>query len=260
MPDAPDAPENVFAYARPTLVVGEATTEDAQDNNALVEHAVANVNSMNVEMSSVFEKQFNARYMPRVFQSALNYDCGGADYGDLFSRPGQDDADVGRTQRSRRDKEALVPPGVYKQMMATRAESQLAKDWLSVPAAQNLHWRWQVLQSLFLTCKQKVKPGDTLDQNLVALVEAARTLMTRIQRGSITISGKLRPMKGEVAMLFRDETLNSSERTLLTSYLKTASIHPRGLAGFRVGHLVGRVLGGMVWGCLICLTILDENH
>ena len=102
MPDAPDAPESVFAYARPTLVVGEATTEDAQDNNALVEHAVANVNSMNVEMSSVFEKQFNARHMPQVFQSALNYDCGGADYGDLFSRPGQDDADAGRTQRSRR--------------------------------------------------------------------------------------------------------------------------------------------------------------
>ena len=31
MPDAPDAFENVFAYARPTLVVGEATAEDAQD-------------------------------------------------------------------------------------------------------------------------------------------------------------------------------------------------------------------------------------
>ena len=130
-------------------------------------------------------------------------------------------------------------------MMATRAERQLAKDWFFVPAAQNLHWRWQVLQSSFLTCKQKVKPGDTLDENLVALVEAARTLMTRIQKGSITVNGKLRPMNGEIAMLFRDETLNSSERTLLTSYLKTTSIHPRGLAGFQVGRLVGIVLWGM---------------
>ena len=95
MPDAPDAPKRVFAYARPTLVVGEATTKDAQDNNALVEHAVANVNGMKLEMSSVFEKQFNARHMPQVFQSALNYDCGGADYGDLFSRSGQDEADAG---------------------------------------------------------------------------------------------------------------------------------------------------------------------
>ncbi len=110
-------------------------------------------------------------------------------------------------------------------MMATRAESQLAKDSFFVPPAQNLHWRLQVLQSSFLICKQKVKPGDTWDQNLVALVEAARTLMTRIQRGGITVNGKLRRMNGEVAMLFRDETLNSSERTLLASYLKTTSIH-----------------------------------
>ena len=43
-----DAPESVLTYARPTLVVGEATTEDAQDNNALVEHAAANVNGMKV--------------------------------------------------------------------------------------------------------------------------------------------------------------------------------------------------------------------
>ena len=35
MPDAPDAPESLLAYTRPTLVVGEATAEDAQDNNAL---------------------------------------------------------------------------------------------------------------------------------------------------------------------------------------------------------------------------------
>ena len=87
-----------------------------------------------------------------------------------------------------------------------------------------------------------MKPGDTLDENLVALVEAARTLMTRIQRGSITVNGKLRPMNGEVAMLFRDETLNSSERTLLTSYLKTTSIHRRGLAGFVVGSMLGGML------------------
>ena len=55
MPDARDAPESVFSYARPTLVVGEATTQDVLDPNVVVEHAVGRVNNIDLEMSRVFE-------------------------------------------------------------------------------------------------------------------------------------------------------------------------------------------------------------
>ena len=53
MPDAADAPESVFSYAHPTLVVGQATTQDALDPNVVVEHAVGSVNNIHLEMSSV---------------------------------------------------------------------------------------------------------------------------------------------------------------------------------------------------------------
>ena len=246
MPDAPDNLESVFADKRPTLVVGEATTDGAIDKNMAVEHAVGSVNGMTLEMSSVFDEQFHSQYMPRIFQGALNYDCGGADYPDLFSSYDEDKvldhlraAVPARWRRA--GKEAMVSPGEYKQMMATRPESQLTKDWLFVPAAQNLHWRWQVLKSSFLNCKQKVKPGETLAENLDALIEAARTIFTRVQSGKVKINGKVHPINGEIAMLFRDDALNSTERVLLTSYLKTTSIQQVALASAEWG--VG------LWAC-----------
>ena len=136
----------------------------------------------------------------------------------------------------------MVTPGIYKQMLATRPEKQIAGDWFLVPAAQNLHWRWMVLKSAFLTCKQKVKPGDSSTDNLEALVEAAKTLWTRMKRGKVIIDGRARPMNGEVAMLFRDDTLNSTERILLRSYFNTTN----NIAGCQaLRKKIGHILFGM---------------
>ena len=89
--------------------------------------------------------------MPRIFPAALNYDCGGADYPGLFATFQEDDADTlqeaVQTRWRRIAGEAVVTPGIYKQMLATRPEKQISGDWLLVPAAQNLHWRWMVLRS-----------------------------------------------------------------------------------------------------------------
>ena len=63
MPDAADEADKVFTYARPTLVVGEATTADALDKNTAVEHAVGSVSGMTLEMSNKFENQFVSKYM-----------------------------------------------------------------------------------------------------------------------------------------------------------------------------------------------------
>jgi len=151
-------------------VVGEATTQDALDPNVVVEHAVGSVNNIHLEMLRVFGNQYLSKYLPCIFPASLNFHCGGADYPDLFAQFDENDSEacataVRNTWR-RIASEAVVKPGVYTQMVSTRAESQLAKDWFLVPAARNLHWRWKVLRSSFLTCKQKVKPGKSQLQNL----------------------------------------------------------------------------------------------
>ena len=61
-------------------------------------------------------------------------------------------------------------------MLATRAETQLAGDWMLVPASRNLHWRYAVLHSAFMVCKQTIAPGETWNVNLTKLVDAAGSL------------------------------------------------------------------------------------
>ena len=80
-----------------------------------------------------------------------------------------------------------------------------------------------VLRSSFLTCKQQVKPGESQLQNLEALVEAAKSIWTRMKKGKVKIGGKERPMSGEVAMLFREDMQSSTEKVLRRSYLNTTS-------------------------------------
>ena len=121
--------------------------------------------------------------MPRIFPWVLNYDCGGAEYPDLFTD--WDEVFRGEAERSalsvqqrwrRLRNDAPLLPGDYAAMLATRPEIQVAGDWMAVPAARNLHWRYAVLHSAFFTCKQKVAPGETLEQNLSDLVEATKKI------------------------------------------------------------------------------------
>ena len=74
-----------------------------------------------------------------------------------------------------------------------------------------------------MTCKQKFKLGASQLQNREALVEAAKWLFTRMKKGRLKIDGKELPMNGEIAMLFKDDTLSSTDKALLRSYLNTTS-------------------------------------
>jgi hypothetical protein len=99
-----------------------------------------------------------------------------------------------------------------------------------------------VLRSAFFTCKQKVKPGATLNDNLKELVEAAESLFGRMSRNKVVINGKARPMNGEVAMLFKDDTLTSIEKLLLRSYFNTT----KNIAGCQaLRKKIGHILFGM---------------
>ena len=151
MPDAPEDMQNLFEHQRPVLVVGEGTTTHAIEKDVVAEFALGSVTEVKLEMSNEFENQFLTQYVPRIFPATLKYDCGGADYMDLFSSwCAEDDNSIEsavRTRWRRLAGEAVLTPGAYAQMLATRPEKQIAGDWLLVPAAQNLHWRWMVLRS-----------------------------------------------------------------------------------------------------------------
>ena len=104
-----------------------------------------------------------------------------------------------------------------------------------------------------------MKPGDTLTQNLEALIEAAKTLWKRMKSGKVVVDGRTRAMNGEVAMLFRDDTLNSTERILLRSYFNTTN----NIAGCQaLRKKIGHILFGMriVYGPTPIFVTVSPNR
>ena len=183
------APTNVadlFTGVRPSIVVGEATTKGAVAEEVIVEQAFNKVTGMVVPMGQKFEPQFVASYVPRSAPWALNYSCGGADHPGLFTdwdAPQASDPET-RTGSAkpwrRNNQEALLLPGPYAQMLATRPEIQVAADWMLVPSARNLHWRYQVLHSAFIVCKQRLGAEDDKRENLKQLLAATKKILSLI--------------------------------------------------------------------------------
>ena len=213
-----------------------------------------------------------SQYLPRIFPWVLNYNCGGAEYPGLFNslawaaveRAETDPVAFGIAARWRRLQTApFVEPGVHAQHLATRSEAQLGADWMCVPAARNLHWRYTVLRSAFMICKEKVAVGESNQENLKALIEGATSLFQRLQRGTIKVHGTAMPNNGDVALLFRADDLKVAERVVLKSYLNiTRSFSGCQAIRRRIGHcLFGfRVVSGE---CLFVtvppLTSLDAH-
>ena len=95
------------------------------------------VSGIDVSMSNTFENQFVSHYNCRVFPWALNYDCGGVDYPDLFAdweslessmvqRAGTEPVKQLRERWRRINGEAILLPGAYAKMLACRPEMQIA--------------------------------------------------------------------------------------------------------------------------------------
>ena len=99
-------------------------------------------------------------------------------------------------------------------MLATRPEMQIAGDWMVLPGARNLHWRYAVLRSAFMVCKQKVAPGETLNQNLEELLEATKSIWQRIHSNSVVINGTKKNINGNIGMLFSADNVTSVEKII----------------------------------------------
>jgi hypothetical protein len=133
--------------------------------------------------------------------------------------------------------EAVLLPGEHAKMLSTRAEMQIAGDWMVVPGARNLHWRYAVLHSAFMVCKQKVAPGESLSENLTELIEATKKIWQRISSNVVSINEQKRNINGNLGMIFSADNPTSTEQIILRSYLNTtASIAGCQAIRSRIGH------------------------
>ena len=247
MPDAESADINeVFRSVRPNLVVAESSVDNVLSQNLQTEFALSQVAGTTIEMSNKFVDQFVSRYLSSIFPWSLNYACGGPEYPALFNVQAWSDMEMGSTdvvqlgieKRWRRLQAApVVTPGLHAQHLATRSEAQVASDWMVVPAARNLHWRYSVLHKAFVTCKEKLAAGESLTVNLQQLVDASTSLLERLHKGSVIINKKPKPINGDMAMLFKADDLKPGEKLLLRCYFNiTQSIAGCQAIRRRIGH------------------------
>ena len=266
MPDTPNAETHVFHGIRPSIVVDEASTRDVFSRETLLESAIPKTAGLDVKMSNEFQEQFITKYTARVFPWALNYDCGVADYPDLFvdwqyleKDLGEEVASQLRSRWRRLESSAPLLPGPYAKMLACRPELQVAGDWMLVPATRNLHWRYTVLQSAFVLCKQKVNPGETMAENLDNLVKALENIWTKIEKNTAVIQKRKTPINGNMGLLFSDDDIGVTEKLLLRSYLDVT----KNIAGCQaLRSRMGHILFGMrcVYGEVIFFTVSPNRR
>ena len=174
----------------------------------------------------------------------------GADYPKLFDdwtwleksiseREGEEVASHLQDRWRRVCDEAPLLPGDYAKMMACRPEMQIAGDWLCVPAARNLHWRYAVLHSAFLVCKQKVAPGESMHENLDKLMESLEKIWNKISANTAVVDKRVVPINGNLGVLFSDPTINTVDKLLLRSYMEvTKNISGCQALRKRIGHIL----------------------
>ena len=261
MHDTAENVEQLFQHVRPSIVTDEGASADALPPEVVLEQGLGSVATMQVRMSNKFEEQFISKYMPRIFPWALNYDCGGPEFPGLFENWTEMITDQeqllqrGIKQRWRKMAgEAAVLPGDYAKMLSTRAEMQVGADWVLVPAARNLHWRYEVLHSAFMTCKQSINPGESLEQNLDDLILAVRKILGYISKNTVTINGEKKNINGNMGMLFSVDNITSEEKRVLRAYLNTTA----NIAGCQaIRKKIGHICFGMrvVYGEVIFVTV-----
>jgi hypothetical protein len=237
MPDAAESPEQVFESVRPNMVLPEASTNAVHSDDVLTEYTLGKLSDMTIKMSHQFEEQFISRYLPRIFPFVLNYNCGGPEYPDLFGDWGNAGPDNNRWRRNHG--EAFLSPGSHAQMLATRPEGQLGGDWMLVPAARTLHWRYTVLRNSFVTCKRKICPEESLVQDLSKLIKAAKSIFQRMQKKNIVVAGISRPLKGDVSLIYKADDVTAEEQAILRGTLSaTKNVSGCQALRRRIGHIL----------------------
>ena len=88
-----------------------------------------------------------------------------------------------------------------------------------VPSARNLHWRYAVLHSAFMVCKQKVAPGESMHENLDKLMNSLQKIWQKISDNAVLIDKRKIPINGNLGLLFSDSTLGPIDKHILRSFM-----------------------------------------
>ena len=88
-----------------------------------------------------------------------------------------------------------------------------------VPSARSLHWRYAVLHSAFMVCKQKVAPGESMHENLDKLMNSLQKIWQKISDNAVLIDKRKIPINGNLGLLFSDSTLGPIDKLILRSYM-----------------------------------------
>lgn len=256
MSDAPLQPEDVFQTVRPNLVMPEAATNGVLPDDVLTEFTLGKLSNMEIKMGQQFEDQFISKYLPGIFPFVLNYPCGGPDYPDLFGN-WDDGGEVPKKRWRRENDEAFLSPGAHAQMLASRAEAQIAGDWMLVPAARTLHWRYTVLRNSFISCKRKVHASETVMEDLSKLIDAAGSIFRRLLKSTIVVNGISRPLRSDINLVYLADDITAEEQAVLRGTLR-ATKNVAGCQALR--KRIGHTLFGfrVVYGEVLFWTILPK--
>ena len=124
-------------------------------------------------------------------------------------------------------------------MIASRPELQIGGDWMLLPAVRNLHWRYAVLRSAFVSCKTKIAPGESMATNIEILINALESIWKKISSNTAVVQKQKQPINGNINVLFADDDMGFPEKQVLKSYLSvTKNISGCQALRGRIGHIL----------------------
>ena len=168
----------------------DSEASDAHAPDAMVEEVFHEVFGLQVTMYNSFIEQVVSEYMSKISPWPLNYTCGGPDFLNLFSNWKADakaGRDADRNLWRRVHNEAVLSPGKCTQILAARPEIQLSADWMLVPAARNLHWKFQVLHNAFTVVKMRASKDTDHHNHLIQMLKPMQMIWPKIESNAVII-------------------------------------------------------------------------
>ena len=246
---APEAVEDVFSWARPYALVEERSSRNVEDINVQHAAALAGYSTLRVQTDSKLQPQWESWYLSSVSPWEIPRMVGGADYWPKKPRWRRTEADA-----------PVVSPFALTKGLPRRAEGQIRSSWTLVPAAYNIYFRWNLLNTGKLSVEQGIRMSRPTENNAMELITAAKGLYQQLWSGSFKSGSRRRAVAGDTTRLSRAEGLTPTQRALVRS-LGYMSNHIPGTQQIRV--LMGHALFGsrVVYGDPIFMTISpNEKH
>ena len=163
--------------------------------------------------------------------------------------------DAVRSPWRRLQNEAVLSPGKYAQMLATRPEILLSADWMLALAARNLHWKFQVLHNAFTIVKMRASRDTGHHKHLIQMLEAMPMMWQKIGNNEVVIHGHTQYINAQYQKLTMDDDMTDVAKTIRRSWIRTTEC----VAGCRaIRGKMGHIFFG--FNCCFSGAFLFHNH